>query len=265
MGPGRDISALVEREINETGETGDRLKNPVIHLVRPPKKEIPDDYYLLDKIGLLWLHGVNIDWKAYYAREKRYRLSLPTYPFEKQRFWRLPGQKKTGTGAKPGLKQDWELADCFYIPSWKQTVSPPALPADSPGNERNSHYRLVFLDKDKDKYQGRFALNLVNRLKQKGDHVITAAAGETFSHQSKGEGEEDHYIMNPARKEDYDALIHDICGRGMEKFPAVIIHLWTLGTGDAANTGKNFFQQQQDIGYYSLLYLTQALVKHRVR
>ena len=84
------MGGLIEREINETGDRPKNAKNPVFHLLRQPKKEIPDNNYLLDKIGLLWLHGVNIDWKAYYAHEKRHRLPLPTYPFEKYRFWKLP-------------------------------------------------------------------------------------------------------------------------------------------------------------------------------
>jgi amino acid adenylation domain-containing protein len=264
VGPGRDISALVEREINENGENADTPKNPVIHLVRQPKKAVPDDYYLLDKIGLLWLYGVKIDWQAYYTHEKRRRLPLPTYPFDKHRFWRLPEQQKTGTAVKQDLSQDRDLTDCFWVPSWKQTVSPLALSTDTPEkeNKTNSHYRLVFLDKNEKRYRGRFAVNLVNRLKQKGCQVITAAQGETFSHE--GDGEDHHYIINPNREEDYQALIRDICTRGMEKFPDMIIHLWILGTDEAAPGGKDYFQQRQVEGYYSLLYLAQALIKQRV-
>jgi acyl transferase domain-containing protein len=38
-------------------------------------------------IGQLWLAGVAIDWNAFYAEETRHRLPLPTYPFERQRYW----------------------------------------------------------------------------------------------------------------------------------------------------------------------------------
>ena len=37
-------------------------------------------------LGSLWLSGFNPDWKAYHG-EGRIRVSLPTYPFERQRFW----------------------------------------------------------------------------------------------------------------------------------------------------------------------------------
>ncbi len=42
---------------------------------------------LLQAIGQLWLAGVTIDWAEFYRHEQRHRLPLPTYPFERQRFW----------------------------------------------------------------------------------------------------------------------------------------------------------------------------------
>ncbi len=42
---------------------------------------------LLFALGSLWQNGVSIDWDAFYAHEERRRIPLPTYPFERQRFW----------------------------------------------------------------------------------------------------------------------------------------------------------------------------------
>ena len=42
---------------------------------------------LLFAMGSLWQNGVNIDWDAFYANEERCRIPLPTYPFERRRFW----------------------------------------------------------------------------------------------------------------------------------------------------------------------------------
>jgi amino acid adenylation domain-containing protein/non-ribosomal peptide synthase protein (TIGR01720 family) len=41
----------------------------------------------LTRLGRLWLHGHEIDWGDFYAREKPRRIPLPTYPFERQRYW----------------------------------------------------------------------------------------------------------------------------------------------------------------------------------
>src|SRR5208283_2371222 len=42
---------------------------------------------LLFALGSLWQNGVTIDWDAFYANEGRRHIPLPTYPFERQRFW----------------------------------------------------------------------------------------------------------------------------------------------------------------------------------
>ncbi len=45
---------------------------------------------LLQALGQLWLAGVPIDWQSFYTNQKRDRLPLPTYPFERQRYWIEP-------------------------------------------------------------------------------------------------------------------------------------------------------------------------------
>jgi acyl transferase domain-containing protein len=42
---------------------------------------------LLQAVGQLWLAGVLIDWDSFEQAENRRKLPLPTYPFERQRFW----------------------------------------------------------------------------------------------------------------------------------------------------------------------------------
>jgi amino acid adenylation domain-containing protein len=42
---------------------------------------------LLLALGRLWVHGVEIDWPAFWRDEKVGRVPLPTYPFERKRFW----------------------------------------------------------------------------------------------------------------------------------------------------------------------------------
>ena len=42
---------------------------------------------LLQAAGHLWLAGVPIDRRAYWGRELRHRVPLPTYPFERRRYW----------------------------------------------------------------------------------------------------------------------------------------------------------------------------------
>ncbi|CCE09372.1 Amino acid adenylation domain protein [Bradyrhizobium sp. STM 3843] len=42
---------------------------------------------LLSAMGKLWVAGEKPDWTAFHAGERRHRMSLPTYPFERKRYW----------------------------------------------------------------------------------------------------------------------------------------------------------------------------------
>ena len=59
---------------------------------------------IMQAIGQLWLAGVSLDWNAFYAREYRHRIPLPTYPFERQRYWIEP--KPAISLAEPVLQVD---------------------------------------------------------------------------------------------------------------------------------------------------------------
>jgi acyl transferase domain-containing protein len=54
---------------------------------------------LLEAAGRLWVQGVQLDWPALHGHQRRHRVSLPTYPFERRRHWidPLPATMETGT------------------------------------------------------------------------------------------------------------------------------------------------------------------------
>ncbi len=45
------------------------------------------DYVLLEDICRLYTKGASIDWEGFYRGEKRRRVSIPFYPFDKKHFW----------------------------------------------------------------------------------------------------------------------------------------------------------------------------------
>ena len=80
VGPGRTLTTFAKRYAGTT--------EPVIlsSLHHPQDSEL-DVAFLLRTLGKLWLNGIEIDWSGFSTHEQRHRLPLPTYPFERQRYW----------------------------------------------------------------------------------------------------------------------------------------------------------------------------------
>lgn len=70
--------------------------------------------------GKLWLAGVTIDWAAAHRGEKRRRVSLPTYPFERQRYWAEPRKP----AAKPNLDASPAMSPHAPLPAAPQIAQP---------------------------------------------------------------------------------------------------------------------------------------------
>jgi phthiocerol/phenolphthiocerol synthesis type-I polyketide synthase E len=228
VGPGHTLVELARRGIDRAG------KQVALPSLRHPRAPQPDIAFLLATVGKLWLAGVAIDWSAFYAHERRRRVPLPAYPFERQRYWVEPKPRSTadraaavGAGKKP------DVADWFYLPAWKRT-----LPL-SPSSAELRRW-LIFVDR-----RGVGAA-LAQHLGQQGHDVVQVEAGQRFARQA-----EDRYSIDPRRPEDYQALVRDLDDQG--KSPRSVVHLWSLNPDDGDT------EQAQQLGFYSLLSLAQAL------
>ncbi|HEY9670136.1 MAG TPA: SDR family NAD(P)-dependent oxidoreductase [Waterburya sp.] len=227
VGPGRTLSTLTKQQA---------IGRVVLSSLRHPKDEQSDVVSVLNALGRLWLAGVEVDWSEFYAHEKRERIPLPTYPFERQRYWleppeQLPNNRQGTLDKKP------DIADWFYVPSWQRSVLPLAKLTGE------QHCWLVFVD------SCGLGSAIVQRLEQQGHTVIQVKIGEEFSRVS-----DNVYTINPGIREHYDALIKEILA--LEQIP-IIAHLWTI-------TPHLSFEESQYLGFYSLLYLAQAIGQQNV-
>ena len=84
VGPGRTLSTLARQHPKKSKE------QIVLSSIRHPKEENSDVAFILDALGRLWLAGVNVHWHAFCSQERRHRVPLPTYPFERKRHWIEP-------------------------------------------------------------------------------------------------------------------------------------------------------------------------------
>jgi acyl transferase domain-containing protein len=226
VGAGHTLSTLAKQQVADWAG---------LPCLPHPQQQQSDRAVLLSAIGKLWLHGIAIAWTKIAAQETRQRLPLPTYPFERQRYWvdrSAPVHPPLVHSAlTPALApaDDW-----FYTPAWERLPQPPA--ATAPTQERQCW--LILLD----------ALGLGDRLAQilqlDGADVITVRPGEHFEQLGYRT-----FAAHPDRPQDWGELLEDLCLR--ELMPTRIVHLWNV-TADP--------QDHAFAGFYSVLHLSQAIL-----
>jgi acyl transferase domain-containing protein len=235
VGPGQTLVTLARSH-------GNRETRQVILATLPPaNQQRSDAALLLQTLSRLWLTGVAVDWRGFYAHETRYRIPMPAYAFEQQRYWIEPDKLAGAYSRRARLGQRLELADWFYIPSWKRALSP--VPASRPAEEEGC---LIFVG------ESGIGAQIAERLKQAGLDTLVVMQGKEFARL-----DEHLYQINPAQPDHYDALLEQIQMLGMKL--KLIVHEWSVSKEAEEQTDIESFYKWQNQGYYSLLFLLQAL------
>lgn len=88
VGPGNTLNALARLNPGIDGQL-------IVASLGGAGSSEPDSEALMAALGAMWVAGVEADWSAVHgaASPERRRVSLPTYPFERQRYWRDPPTK----------------------------------------------------------------------------------------------------------------------------------------------------------------------------
>ena len=244
VGPGNTLTTLAQRH-------PDRAPGQAVIASLPRSQDrqgaLP---FVLRARGQLWLHGAATDGAGLHSAPRR-RVSLPTYPFEGERFWIDAGSfgdLATDPGAASGKRQ--EIDDWFYLPCWKPSLAVLDGEPAAPGGRW-----LVFLDGD----GGGDGLGrrLAERLEGAGQSVTRVAAGERFARLGARS-----FTVAPGRREDHDALLRELVAGG--EVPEVVLHLWSVGRErDAAPLPAALADEAR--GFWSLLFLAQACGKQNLK
>lgn len=110
LGPGRGLLQQVLAHAAEGQFALAGLPEPA----RPdgPQEDAQDSYrFGLEAIGRAWLRGTDVDFSTDLWSDAAKRVSLPTYPFERERHWIDRGETPD-----PGRLQE----PSGYVPSWKR-------------------------------------------------------------------------------------------------------------------------------------------------
>ena len=241
VGPGKTLGTFARQHPDGSG------KRLVLATIRHPQEPDSDLAFLLNTIGRLWLANVDVDWSGFYKDERRRRISLPTYPFERQRYWVESSPEMATLGVARRLSEkNSDIAEWFYVPSWKRAQ----LPENSNGSGSSSQNlcSLVFLD------EGGCGAKLVELLQNSGQRVTLVKAGTKFHRIN-----EESFTINPEVKEDYHALLHELKEGG--RSPGTIVHLWCLTSREEKLSIADSYKLFRNLGFNSLLFLTQAIVE----
>ncbi|MEM8779747.1 MAG: SDR family NAD(P)-dependent oxidoreductase [Cyanobacteria bacterium P01_G01_bin.49] len=225
VGPGRTLSTLAKQHQPDL---------PVFTSLRHPQESISDRAFILNTVGKLWQMGVEIDWSAFYPHQRPSRVPLPTYPFERQRYWvDLPTSDPVPQVEETSLTKNPEMDNWFYLPAWKRLALPKI-------GELESQNWLILAD------ESEFSTSLVSRLQQSQQTVIIVTIGEEFTQLDNNQ-----YSINPNNPQDYQKLWQKLLHK-----PQRILHLWSMIEVET-------FEQCQDLGFYSLLFLSQTVVQQQ--
>ena len=216
--------------------------------LRHPKEDTPDGQTIMRTLGLLWLHGVEPDWKGFYAEEHRHRVPLPTYPFDRKRYWvDRKQQAQINYPTDKDLVKNTNISQWFYIPSWKESVLlPPFESTTSPESEKLTWLVLV------DQYG--LSNEIAKRLEPSGRKIILVSIGEQFSRTG-----DSSYTLNPQIREDFYRLMESL--KANNRIPARVLHFWTLTKQSVVDDPIDRMDESLTHGFYSLLYLAQAIGK----
>ncbi|GAA3836685.1 hypothetical protein GCM10022226_68320 [Sphaerisporangium flaviroseum] len=234
IGPGQSLGALMR------GAGCPPQRWPLILNALPGGSDSrPDDAVLAGCLARLWLVGTEIDWVTYHDRHPDAqvadpaalpgRIPLPTYPFQRQRYWLEPaagGAQRRPSGAlavTPGQAPDptslfdaitslpkLPEKDWLYLPVWRQTSAP------APSESRPGSWLVYTREGAADDV----AAELRDAVAATGVTITLVRPGEVYT------AADDGYTLRPGSVADTLSLLRDMrkTGRPLER----VVHLWTL-------------------------------------
>jgi acyl transferase domain-containing protein/thioesterase domain-containing protein/aryl carrier-like protein len=236
VGPGRTLASLCRQQPKKAAVVATALRHP--------NEAASDAAFLKEAVGRLWVAGIEIDPTRFFAPDSQRRVSLPTYPFERQRYWIDKGVQAAPSHS---LTRRPDLGRWFSAPSFLRSAPSEPLPAE----ELRKPW-LVLTDNSP------LARAIVERLRASGARVSTVAAAAHFA--VRGELS---FTIDPARAADYSKLMEAL--RHQDAVPAHIVHLWALAPrprrffGSSSDADLAAWERGAVRNFYSLLFLSQAL------
>ncbi|HZP64990.1 MAG TPA: SDR family NAD(P)-dependent oxidoreductase, partial [Rudaea sp.] len=222
VGPGTTLASLARKHAALQG-------HKVLATMRHRHETHRDDHFLERTLAQLWLSGATVDWGGFHEGERCRRVALPTYPFERRRYW-----IDRNTSAPPVAKR--VRADSpsawFYAPVWKELA-----PVRDGGTVTPGERWLVLCDAHG------IGRALCDELELRGANVAGVELGNAYARRG-----EHAFTMDGGAAADYERLLREL---GIAAGEAVrVVHLWSIGA-----SGEDSTDRALQSGFDSLLSL----------
>ncbi|HEX7139683.1 MAG TPA: type I polyketide synthase, partial [Vicinamibacterales bacterium] len=164
---------------------------PCITSLPGPHDRRSDTEVLLSSVGQLWALGANVDWEAFYRNERRNRVSLPTYPFERRSYW---------IGARPGHAPERrkhtarDTSDWFYKPVWREVKA-----LDAAGTLAGK--RILVFDEESG-----LGAAVIDRIRAAGGRAVVVRRARNFERLA-----DDEYTLDPSQADGFTKLASMVC------------------------------------------------------
>ncbi len=119
VGPGQTLSTLARQHPSKTAGQ--------VVLSSLPLAGDEEPRGMLEALGRLWMAGAEVDWHGFYANERRRPAVLPSYPFERKRYWPEPA----AAGAQPQTTTMSAIGEIQTVPDVQAPAAAPSPMPDS--------------------------------------------------------------------------------------------------------------------------------------
>lgn len=196
VGPGDTLTTLVRRHPDLA------FADALATLRRAGEPRVTTPF--LRALGRLWERGVPVTLAPVRSGPQR-RVRLPTYPFDRSRYWRdvTPSTRPPDPVHRPTATRPHDLGDYFHRPVWR------AAPLSASSIPVGQH--LIFADTA--------GLALALRSVLPAGCTTLVHAGDRFARTGPAD-----YTLRPTEPADYAALLDALAADGRR--PDHILHLW---------------------------------------
>ncbi|MBN1411852.1 MAG: acyltransferase domain-containing protein [Spirochaetales bacterium] len=204
VGPAQNLSGIAMKNLGP----GDR--SLVVPLLPEPRKGRTENFELLFALGKIWAMGVEVDWKKYHY-EKRRRVSLPTYPFDRQRYWLgLPHFVRKESDVR---ESEWsnKSNNDFYTVSWTRACGQLKY-----NNAKTQSHCLIFADN-----RG-YAPEFLKTMGQPSGKITLVKKGRETACKNSG----NEFIIDPGKEAGF-AELYRYC-RDRNVLPCNVVSFWEM-------------------------------------